>query len=177
MKFAGHRNSKTLVGHYLDDMTNVDGAAAFLDLKQRRDITKDFRSASMKRNPDLQHSLPAKALNELENRADYVSLCMKIDDLSSQIKTALGEEELKALKAHQDDLYYQRRKLREQELKRHQSSQRRVYKNQEDVLNGGDWRRGYFDQAIRHMVPERARLAQTLSLAVLLRSLEGISAL
>ncbi|KAI9739317.1 MAG: hypothetical protein M1834_007530 [Cirrosporium novae-zelandiae] len=27
MKFAAHRNSKTLVGHYLDDMNNVDGAA------------------------------------------------------------------------------------------------------------------------------------------------------
>ena len=28
MKFAGHRNPKTLVGHYLDNMSNVDGAAA-----------------------------------------------------------------------------------------------------------------------------------------------------
>src|SRR5216117_3081693 len=60
MKFAGHRNPKTLVGHYLDDMSNVDGAAAYLGLEPRRDITEDFRSASMGRNPGLLHSLAAK---------------------------------------------------------------------------------------------------------------------
>lgn len=32
MKFARHRNSKTLVGHYLSDENKVDGAAAFLKL-------------------------------------------------------------------------------------------------------------------------------------------------
>jgi hypothetical protein len=41
MKFAAHRNSKTLIGHYLDDMSNVDGAAAFLGLEPRRDLTED----------------------------------------------------------------------------------------------------------------------------------------
>jgi len=30
MKFAGHRNSKTLVGYYLDDMSNADSVAAHL---------------------------------------------------------------------------------------------------------------------------------------------------
>ncbi len=53
MKFAAHRNSKTLVSHYLDDMSNVDGAAVFLRLEPQRDLTEDFCSASMKRNPDL----------------------------------------------------------------------------------------------------------------------------
>jgi hypothetical protein len=66
MKFAAHRNSKTLVGHYLDDISNVDGAAAFLGLKPRRDLTEDFRSAFIKRNPDLRHSLPAKNQDKLK---------------------------------------------------------------------------------------------------------------
>src|SRR5438045_1264659 len=56
MKFAAHRNSKTLVGHYLDDTSNVDGAATFLGLEPRRDLTEDFRSASMRRNPSLRRS-------------------------------------------------------------------------------------------------------------------------
>ena len=64
MEFAGHRNSKILVGHYLDDMSNVDGAAAFLGLEPRRDSTEDFRSASTGR--ELQHSLPARNQEELE---------------------------------------------------------------------------------------------------------------
>jgi len=75
MKFAGHRNPKTLVGHYLDDMSNVDGAAVFLGLEPRRDLTEDFRSASMRRNPDLRQSLPAKNLDELKQRSDFVDLC------------------------------------------------------------------------------------------------------
>jgi len=65
MKFAAHRNSKTLVGHYLNDMSNVDGAAVFLGLEPRRDLIEDFRSTSIKRNPDLQHSLLRKCLNKL----------------------------------------------------------------------------------------------------------------
>jgi hypothetical protein len=176
MKFAGHRNSKTVVGHYLADISNVDGVAAFLDLNPRRDVTKDFRSASMKRNPDLQRSLPAKMLAELEDRADYIAFSEGINNLSSQIKTAVKEEERKALKIQQDDLYYQRRKLREQELGTYQSSQQRVYKAQDHVLDGADWRRGYFNRVVLHMVPERARLAQILSLQVPLRSPQGILA-
>jgi hypothetical protein len=35
MQFYGRRNPKTIVGHYLDDMSNVDGAAVYLDLEQR----------------------------------------------------------------------------------------------------------------------------------------------
>ena len=66
MKFAGHRNPKTLDGHYLDDMSNIDGTAVFLGLKPRRDITEDFRSASIGRNPGLKHSLLAKIVEELE---------------------------------------------------------------------------------------------------------------
>jgi len=55
MKFTGHRNSKTLVGHYLDD-SNVNGAAAYLGLEPRHDITEDFRSASMGQNLGLLQS-------------------------------------------------------------------------------------------------------------------------
>jgi hypothetical protein len=88
MKFAAHRNSKTLIGHYLDDMSNVDGAATFLGLEPRQDLTEDFRSASMRRNPDLRHSLPAKNLDELKQRWDFVDLCEQIEDLSAQITAA-----------------------------------------------------------------------------------------
>jgi len=30
IKFAAHRNLKTLVGYYLNDISNVDGVAVFL---------------------------------------------------------------------------------------------------------------------------------------------------
>jgi hypothetical protein len=53
IKFAGHKNSKTLVGYYLDDISNVDSVAAFLNLELRRDLIKDFRSTSIKRDLNL----------------------------------------------------------------------------------------------------------------------------
>jgi len=68
MKFAGHRNSKTLISYYLDDMSNIDGAVAFLNLKPRRDLIEDFRSTSMKRDPNLWHSLLIKNREELKQR-------------------------------------------------------------------------------------------------------------
>jgi hypothetical protein len=53
IKFAMHRNLKTLVGYYLDDISNVDSAVVFLSLEPQRDLTEDFRSTSIKRNLDL----------------------------------------------------------------------------------------------------------------------------
>jgi hypothetical protein len=83
MKFAAHRNSKTLVGHYLNNMSNVDGVAVFLGLESRRDLTEDFRFASMRRNLDLRHLLPAKCLDELRRRRDFIDLGEQINNLSA----------------------------------------------------------------------------------------------
>ena len=41
---------RALVAHHLDHMSNVDGAAAFLGLEPRRDISGDFRCVPMGRN-------------------------------------------------------------------------------------------------------------------------------
>jgi hypothetical protein len=53
MKFARHRNLKTLISHYLDDISNIDGIVAFLNLKPRRDLIEDFRFTFIKRDPNL----------------------------------------------------------------------------------------------------------------------------
>jgi hypothetical protein len=177
MKFAAHRDSGTLGRSYLDNLTTVDGAASFLGLEARRDITKDFRSASMRRNPNLPFSLPAKLEEELQKREDYVSLSTRLDDISFQIKAAMTEEMRDELRAQQKDLYEERRKLREQELRQYQLSHRRAYSSESAMVDYGDLRRTYFDDVVRHMIPERAYLADNLNLAVHLRSPEGISVL
>tara|TARA_R110002060_G_scaffold36206_2_gene47165 strand:- start:1334 stop:2014 length:681 start_codon:yes stop_codon:yes gene_type:complete len=177
MKFAAHRNSKTLVGHYLDDMSNVDGAAVFLGLEPRRDLTEDFRSASMKRNPDLQHSLPRKCLDDLRQRRDFTDLGEQIDNLSDQIMATITEKGRQELKAQRRYVYDQRQKLINEELANYRMTQRRVHTTQCGVDDQGEWHRSYFDRVVRRMVPERDRLARTLPLAVPLRSPEGISAL
>nr|CAG8993140.1 Unknown function [Thelonectria discophora] len=166
MKFAGHRSSKTLVGHYLADMSNVDGAAAFLGLEPRRDVTEDFRSASM-----------AKLLEELKQGGDYTGLREEIAHLSVQIDGASTKEEREELKVQQQGLYYQQRKLRNEEGEKYKRGQKRDYNTQSVADDRGDWRRSYFARVVRHMIPERDRLADTLARAVPLRSSEGFSAL
>ncbi|KAN0101619.1 Protein of unknown function (DUF3435) domain containing protein [Hyaloscypha variabilis] len=165
MKFAGHRNSTTLVGHYLDDMSNVDGAAAFLNLEPRRDLTEDFRSASMKRDPNLRHSLLTKNREELKQRWDYINLSEQIKDLSVQVTATTTGEACKELTAQRHYLYKQRQKLINKELANYHRTQQRVHTTY------------YFERVVRHMVPKRDRLARNLPLAVPLRSPEGISAL
>lgn len=177
MKFAGHRSSKTLVGHYLSNISNVDGAAAFLGLDSRRDITEDFRSASMARNPGLQHSLPAKLSESLKQRDDYMQICEEIYGLPSCIKAAHKAQERQVLEGRQKKMYAELRKLREEELEKYKRSQKTVYNTESVAHDEGDWRRSYFDRVVRHMVPERDRLAETLTQAVALRSQAGLSAL
>ena len=166
MKYAGHRNAKTLVGHYLDDASNVDGAAAFLKTNPRRDLTEYFRSESMKKNPNLPHSLTANNLDHLKQRQDYI-------DLSEQIKNLDGNES----QTQRRRLYDQRQTLVKREIQDQRKNPQQAPNTNYEGEQMDERHRGYFDRVIRHMIPERDRLAKTLSLAVPLRSPEGISAL
>ncbi|KAI0398632.1 hypothetical protein F4802DRAFT_603941 [Xylaria palmicola] len=67
--------------HYLLDLSTVDGTAYFLGLVPRGDLTEDFRSASMRRDPDLLFALPAGSKQAILARADYVAPTTLIDEL------------------------------------------------------------------------------------------------
>ncbi|KFZ23167.1 hypothetical protein V502_02354 [Pseudogymnoascus sp. VKM F-4520 (FW-2644)] len=166
MKFAGHRNPKTLVGHYLSDENKVDSAAAFLKLDAWGDLTEDFRSESMGKTSDIQHSLAANILHDLKQRQDYM-------DLSEQLQNLVGKE----FRTQRRYLYNQRQKLVNKELENQCNNPHRVHNTGSNRDQKGEWQRSYFDCVVCHMVPERDRLANTLPLAVSLRSPEGISAL
>lgn len=114
-KFAAQRNVNTLVNHYLHALTTVDGAACYLGLQPRNDLTEEFRTATMKRNPDLQQSIPSKLQNELKSRDDYVAITRQIEDVSLQIKTATDDAARDQLKDERLKLYYSRAKLRRKE--------------------------------------------------------------
>ncbi|KAL2015888.1 hypothetical protein VTK56DRAFT_4663 [Thermocarpiscus australiensis] len=174
MKFAAQRNMKTLTGHYLHDLTTVDGAACYLGLQPRNDLTEDFRSATMMRNPDLLQSLPSKLQEELESRDEYVALTRQIDRLTLQMKMADNQAVIGQLKEERAKAYKSRAKLEREEREKFRQSQKRVPKAQRAAHRQSDWRRTHFDR-IRHMMPERDRLARKLSLRVPLRSPEGIS--
>lgn len=176
LKFAGQRNPKVLLNHYLDDMWTVDGAAIFLGMNPRKDLTTDFRSATMKKSAQLSQTLPSKVKAELENRKDYVCLTDDLDRLELRIASAVEKKPADQLKAERSRLYEKRRKLEQQALKEYQESQVRAYPIKPKEHEQRDWRKGHFDRT-RHMKPELDRLTHTLSLRVPLQSPKGISAL
>ena len=173
-KLAAQKNIKTLVGHYLHALTTIDGAACYLGLQPRNDLTEDFRTATMKRNPDLQQSMPSKLQDELESRDEYVALTRQIEDITLQVRTTTDDAALDRLKGERAKLYKCRARLRREEQEKFRQSQKRVPKAQREAHHQSDWRRTHFDR-IRHMMPERDRLARNLCLRVPLRSPEGIS--
>ncbi|RYP14043.1 hypothetical protein DL767_010440 [Monosporascus sp. MG133] len=173
-QFAAQRNLKTLVGHYLHSLTTIDGAACFLEMQPRNDLTQDFRTATMKRNPDLRHSLPSKMQAELESRDDYAALTRQIENLSLQIKTATDQAALTRLRDERSRAYKNRAQLEHKEQEKFRQSQKRVPKTEREAHRQSDWQKTHFNR-IRHMMPERNRLAQTLSRRAPLRSPDGIS--
>ncbi|KAI0443369.1 hypothetical protein F4803DRAFT_515037 [Xylaria telfairii] len=173
-KFAAHRNVNTLVGRYLPSLTTVDGAACYLGLQPRKDLTDEFRTATLKRNPDLQQSMPSKMQDELKSRDEYVAITRQIEDIALQINTTTDAAAVTRLKGERSKLYNSRTLLRRKEQEKFRQNQERVPEAQREAHYQNDWRRSHFDR-IRHMIPERDRLARNISLRVPLRSPEGIS--
>ncbi len=173
-QFAAQRNLKTLVGHYLHTLTTIDGAACYLGIEPRNDLTQDFRTATMKRNPDLRQSLPSKMQEELQSRRDYVAVTQLIQNLNLQIKATVDQESLDRLKGERSKAYKTRAGIEHEETETFRQSQKRAAQAERETHRLSDWRRTHFDR-IRHIMPERDHLTRTLPLRVPLRSPEGIS--
>lgn len=167
LKFAAQKNEKVLRGYYLYDLTTVDGPSCFPNLKPRTDLTVDFRTATMRRNPDLKQSLPSSMREELHQRDDYILVSTEIENLASRIDAAEDEEESDQLKVERKAAYKRRRKLEDDKLKKYRKTTKRVHPDRRKLQQGEKYRvdlyRTHFDR-IRHMTPERDRLARTLFL-------------
>jgi len=158
-------------------MNTVDGAASYLGMDIRNDLTEDFRSATMKWNSDLPLELRAKEKAELEHNEQYTALTRLIERLSLQINDENTPEEARQRLREQRSLAYsKRRKLERNKLRECQQNQPKVYPTERKAYEENDWRRDHFLRVL-HMMPERKRLFHTLSLRVPLRSPQGISAL
>lgn len=169
-KFAAQRNDQVLASSYLHNLTTVDGTACFLGLKPRTDLTVDFRTATMKRIP-IPDPLPSNLREALHQRNDYVAISEQIESLGYLIEGSTDESSRNHYKALRIAAYTARAKLEKAEQKNHQRKNK-----QRGRRDQTDWREAHFDR-IRHMMPERDRLARTLFLKVPLQSPEGMSAI
>ncbi|TLS20461.1 uncharacterized protein PpBr36_11343, partial [Pyricularia pennisetigena] len=166
--FADHRNSSVLQRHYLGAMNTVDGVASYLGMDIRRDLTEDFRSATMKWDSDLALQLPAREVDQLKQDEEYIRLKEHISTRNTLIDGALfKKEEHEQHIAARKQAYEDRRRFVKQKLQEY----RQCATDQQS-----DWHRDHLSRVI-HMMPERHRLLRTLAQREPLRSPTGISAL
>ncbi|KAK3940995.1 carbonic anhydrase 2 [Diplogelasinospora grovesii] len=143
---------QVLISHYLHNLTTVDGTACYLGLQPRKDLTGDFRTATkVIQNPG---SLPLVWLQSLKERDDYVAILRDIADLCLKIKATSNKEERDQYRAQRMAAYKKCSQLENEELKKFHNSE---WQEQHET----GWRKTHFDR-IRHMTPERDRLARTL---------------
>ena len=128
---------------------------------------------SLRRHPQLWHSLPAKMQYDLECRSDFITLQKSIDALTEKI----SQEGSKQDRVYRQQLYDQKHRIIAVELRKQQALQPRRFKSHtvhETHLE--DFCRTLFNRS-RHLMPERNRLASYLLLPATLRSPEGRCAL
>lgn len=128
MKFAAYTNQITLTRDYLSFITYVDGQGSFLKITLRSDQAEDFRSMSVKRNPELFLSLPAKAQDELRQQNEYVAITEQLKSLASQTDVQSTKDKSR--------LISQKRKFEKAELDRVRGSQSRVHPSDREKLEG-----------------------------------------
>jgi hypothetical protein len=118
LKFADQQNSAVLRRHYLGAINTIDGAASFLDMDIRHNLTEDFHSATMRWNMDLPLGLPAKEQAELEQQEEYTELTRKIERFTLLIEDEhTTEEARKRYKVHRSQAYAERRRLARNKLR------------------------------------------------------------
>uniref|UniRef100_A0A4E9EHL3 C2H2-type domain-containing protein n=1 Tax=Gibberella zeae TaxID=5518 RepID=A0A4E9EHL3_GIBZA len=177
LRFASQSNPGVLVNKYLGSVSTVDGAGSYLGMKLRTDLAEDFRSASVRRNPGLRFSLPARETEELQNSPEYLYLTRKINKINLELEDSKTLEEQTQLEIQRKDAYKQRLLLENKKLKDFQANQKVIYDTNQEDHEQHDWRQNHFSR-ISHMLPEeRVRLAQTLPMVAHPRSPEWITAL
>lgn len=73
-------------------MSTIDGAATFLGMKPRKDLTTDFRSATMKRSAQLPQGLPSSVKAELKAQKEYAHLSKELELFEARIGSGAEKE-------------------------------------------------------------------------------------
>ncbi|KAM7219592.1 hypothetical protein V8F06_004973 [Rhypophila decipiens] len=167
LKFAAHTNQVTRTRDYISSICSVDGQGSFLGTELRRDTAEDFRSATVRRNPELFLSLPVKEQDELQERSDYLEVVNAFESLTRQINAASSMAAIDSLK---------KLRLEQEELVKARKAQERVHPSDRIESFHVDKHRTRFSR-LRQMMPSRSQLADLLFLKAPLRSPEGVMAI
>ncbi|KAK4095597.1 hypothetical protein Purlil1_393 [Purpureocillium lilacinum] len=177
LRFASQHNTHVLVNHYLGNMSTIDGAGTYLNMRPRTDLVEDFRSATMRWNPGLHLTLSAKDKEELEGSLEYKAVTRRINELSRRIREATTEDEKQQFKDQRRLEYDRRKAIENKRLREIQAAQKIIYDRGDDPHEQHDWRQIHFDRISHMLPPERLRLAKGMTLRAWPRSSEWVSVL
>lgn len=150
-------------------------------MRPRTDLATNFRSATMRWNPDLMQSLSSKQKQEVRESEPYLSISEQIKHVSRQISDIQKTtdpcpqlaQQLSDLDNERGRLYRERNRLLDTKLKDVQRNQKICYDGDSRTRAGAREL-----HRIRHMLPqERLDLAELMPIKAPSRSAEWIAAL
>ncbi|KAK5188855.1 hypothetical protein LTR96_010859 [Exophiala xenobiotica] len=166
MGHGGQWNERTHRQHYQPNNPGTDGQDAYLRGKIRTIVADLFRGMTVARNPDLFHCLPAEKKAELEASPEFTSMDSELKFLKTQPPSQDRDRRRR-------EIYRDRQKMRKKGLRHAQKAQpcERPWEAKAEIRSIGGYRSRF--QRIRHLMPERSRLAKSMFEVGCLRSSEG----
>jgi len=166
MKHGGQQDEATFRKYYQPNNSGTDGQGSYFNGKLRSVVNDRFRGMTISRNPDLWQSLPAEEQHGLENTSEFIGIEEELQALTQTGKADLAaKDRRKALNA-------QKRKLVSDALRTYQKHQPSKLSSKTSGNDLGGHHRARFSR-IRHLMPERDRLACGLFVVAPIRSDEG----
>ncbi|KAL6240235.1 hypothetical protein RBB50_012872 [Rhinocladiella similis] len=166
MGHGGQWNERTHRQHYQPNNPGTDGQDAYLRGKIRTIVADLFRGMTVARNPDLFHCLPAEKKAELEASPEFTSMDNELKLLKTQPPSQDRDRRRR-------EIYRDRQKMRKKGLRHAQKTQpcERPWETRAEIRSIGGYRSRF--QRLRHLMPERSRLAKSMFEVGCLRSSEG----
>ncbi|KAJ4507506.1 hypothetical protein HRR83_004084 [Exophiala dermatitidis] len=166
MGHGGQWDERTHRQHYQPNNPGTDGQDAYLRGKIRTIVADLFRGMTVARNPNLFHCLPAEKKAELEASPEFTSM-------DNELKLLKTQPPSKDRDRRRREIYRDRQKMRKKGLRQAQKAQpcERPWEASAEIRSIGGYRSRF--QRIRHLMPERNRLAKSMFEVGCLRSSAG----
>lgn len=163
MKLAGQRDPTQFRRFYAHPLSDIDGQASYLGIRDRRGHITNRRGMEIHKNRATWESLPARLELEFEEREDVATLQDEISKLTQRSRTERDVGKIKEIDRERKRLQYQRKVLYGEEVQRFNR------KNIDTQSIEGCHPFHY----TRRVMPDRDLLAQLLPRSGKLRSIEG----
>lgn len=162
-RHAGHGSNDVYDQFYAPTNPGTDGQGAYAGDTPRTLLPKLLRILKMNHNPELAQTLPARELHELVTSDDYSAILVELESLPDSDDATIKKE--------RSELLGRLRGLKLSALKKYREQQRENPFRTAKTEDVGHYRTPF--SRIRHLMPIRERLAESLFTVATIRSKAG----